>query len=458
MPASSSASPYNKALVGWLSVAQLIGWGSVFYLFAQVMAPVEQALALSRPQSSLAFSLCLLTDGLLAYPIGRLIDRGHERAVMTTGSLLVAAGLALHSQVQSLWAFYAVWVLLGVGMSATLYVPVFAVVTRRFPLDFRRAIITMTFLGGLASTVFIPLTAWLIATFGWRGAVLVLAGFNLLVCAPLHYFWLQNAPKAGFNPVQHAAPTIEVDDENATVPAALVQPQVASNTHASPAKTTSAASAPTPTAPPPEKPLAQHLQSPPFLLIGLSILCMAVATSALPSHMITLLREYGMGESWVIIVPASIGALQVVGRLLLYFFEHRFDVHTANRIIPCLMPLGLVFLLLAPLLAAPHSELMLFFLLLFVCSWGMGNGMLTIVKGTAMAQYVSHVHVASLNGALGVPLALVRAAAPLGLGLMWNAQTGYRNGIVVMIATAAAGALALAVAQRLALRETALIM
>ena len=109
MPASSSASPYNKALVGWLSVAQLIGWGSVFYLFAQVMAPVEQALALSRPQSSLAFSLCLLTDGLLAYPIGRLIDRGHERAVMTTGSLLVAAGLALHSQVQSLWAFYAVW-------------------------------------------------------------------------------------------------------------------------------------------------------------------------------------------------------------------------------------------------------------------------------------------------------------------------------------------------------------
>ena len=51
----------------------------------------------------------------------------------------------------------------------------FAVVTRRYPGDFRRAIITLTFLGGLASSVFIPLTAWLIAGWGWRNALLVLA-------------------------------------------------------------------------------------------------------------------------------------------------------------------------------------------------------------------------------------------------------------------------------------------
>ena len=35
--------------------------------------------------------------------------------------------------------------------------------------------------------------------------------------------------------------------------------------------------------------------------------------------------------------------------------------------------------------------------------YGMGNGMLTIVKGTAIAQYVSRAHVATLNGALGLP-------------------------------------------------------
>ena len=90
-------------LVGWLSLAQLINWSSIFYAFSLVMA-------------------------------------------------------------------------------AVLYSPAFAVVTRRFPHDFRRAIITMTFLGGLASTVFIPLTAWLIATWGWHSAISSLALLHLLVC------------------------------------------------------------------------------------------------------------------------------------------------------------------------------------------------------------------------------------------------------------------------------------
>ncbi len=181
-------------LIGWLSLAQLISWGSVFYTFALLLEPVEHELGLSRAQSSLGFSLALLAEGLLAYPVGRLIDRGHERVVMTGGSLLVALCLALHSGISSVAGFYAVWLGLGAGLAATLYQPVFAVVIRRFPNDFRRAIITITFLGGLASTVFIPLSAWLIHAVGWRHALLVLAALHLLVCAPLHALMLRHAP------------------------------------------------------------------------------------------------------------------------------------------------------------------------------------------------------------------------------------------------------------------------
>ena len=164
---------YDRGLVGWLSLAQLITWGSVFYLFALVMEPIERELGLSRAQSSLAFSLALLAEGVLAYQVGRWIDHGHERLVMTTGSLWLGICLALQSTVTSMAGFYAAWIGLGAGMAATLYTPVFAVVTRRFPGDFRRAIITMTFLGGLASTVFVPLIYGLIAQFGWRHALCV---------------------------------------------------------------------------------------------------------------------------------------------------------------------------------------------------------------------------------------------------------------------------------------------
>lgn len=395
----TSKATYNRRLVVWLSLGQLVSWGSVFYGFSLLLGPVERELGLSRAESSLAFSLAMLAEGLLAYPVGRWIDRGHERAVMAGGSLLVAACLAAHTQVHSLAAFYAVWIGLGAGLAATLYTPAFAVVTRRFPKDFRRAIITLTFLGGLASTVFIPLTAWLIQSLGWRGALWVLAAFHLLLCAPLHAWLLRDAPgRTG------------ADAREAKTPAPS---------------------------------LAQHLRSPAFLLIGaFSVLLMAV-TAALPPHMISLLREGGLAEQWVIALPASIGVLQVLGRLVLYFFEHRFDLHLANRLIPCLIPLGL-----AALLAAErHAWAALVFVVLF----GIGNGMLTIVKGTAIAQYVTREHVASLNGALGLPTALARAAAPLLLGLLWSRDAGYAHGLWLLLVFSVAAIAALWLAQRQAL-------
>ena len=407
---------HDRRLVAWLSVAQLISWGSIFYLFALIMAPIERDLGLSRAQSSLAFSLALLAEGLLAYPIGRLIDRGHERAVMAGGSVLLGICLMLHSTVTTLAGFYAAWAGLGVGMAATLYTPVFAVVTRRFPDDFRRAIITMTFLGGLASTVFIPLCAWLISHFGWRHALWFLAALHLLVCAPLHYFWLRNAPPQ----VGHAPPR---------------------QRHVSQSTNTTA--------------LMNHLLSAPYLLTGLFVVLMMAVTAALPAHMVSLLRENGLSEAWAIAIPASIGVIQVLRRMLLFFFEHRFDLHTANRLIPCLMPLALAALLGASWWGGSQSTHALILVLLFVFLWGMGVGMLTIVKGTAMAQYVSRDHVASLNGALGIPLALARAAAPIGLGLLWTQQSGYTHGLWVLLGLSVASGAALGLAQRLARRSNA---
>lgn len=405
-----SSPAYDRRLVGWLSLGQLVSWGSVFYGFALLLEPVERELGLGRAESSLGFSLALLVEGLLAYPVGRWIDRGHERAVMTGGSLLAAACLALHAQVHTAWGFYLAWAGLGAALSATLYTPAFAVVTRRFPQDFRRAIITLTFLGGLASTVFIPLTAWLIHALGWRQALWVLAAVHLLLCAPLHWLVLRGAPKRTL--------------PSAAGPAAP----------GSPAADAGAATA---------LPLGHYLRSAPYLLIGVfSVLLMAV-TAAVPPHLVSLLRESGLGEAWVVAIPASIGALQVLGRLLLYFFEHRFDLHLANRLIPCLIPLGL-----GALLAGGGYG---WSALLFVLLYGVGNGMLTIVKGTAIAQYVSREHVASLNGALGLPMAFARALAPLLLGLLWTREAGYAHGLWVLLAASVVAVVALASAQRRAL-------
>jgi MFS family permease len=407
----SQTPPYNPRLVGWLSLAQLISWGSIFYLFSLLMAPLERDLGLSRTQVSLAFSLALLTEGLMAYPVGRWIDRGYERVVMTAGSMLAAVCLTLHSQVRSLSGLYVVWMGLGVAMAAVLYSPAFALVTRRFPHDFRRAIITLTLLGGLASTVFIPLTAGLMSSQGWRNALLCLALLHALVCAPLHALTLRNAPRRAVSPGGAAV----------AVGPGTRSGQGVAGPH-------------------------QLMRRAPFLLIGVFTVLMMSVTVAIPAHIVSLLRENNLPEAWVIALPAAIGLAQVMGRLLLYFFEYHLDLHTVNRLVPALIPLGVLVLLLTPYGGAWQVAVVG----LFVVIYGLGNGMLTIVKGTAMAQYVSREHVATLNGALGVPLALARAAAPLLLGLMWSPQAGYSQGLWLLLGLSVLGVAAFALAQRLA--------
>ena len=388
------------ALAGWLSLGQLVTWGSVFYTFALLAHPVELELGLTRADSSFALSLALMGEGLMAFLVGRWIDAGYERRVMTIGAVVVGVGLLAHSHIDSLSGFYAVWAWLGLGLSATLYTPAFAVVTRRFPNDFRRGIIMMTFLAGLASTVFIPFSSWLIETWGWRHALVVLGLLELGVCVPLHAWLLRGARRTP---------------------------------HASVAASGSA-----------PVPVRVFLRQSPFWLLSLFMILMMMVTSALPVHLVNLLRESGLPPAWVLAIPASIGVIQVVGRALLFVFERHLDVHTANRWIPMLIPLGLCALVFGGVSAVPA--------LWFVLLYGLGNGLNTIVKGTAFAQYVSRDHVGQLNGLLGVPIALARAAAPWALGLLWSPQDGYAVGLRWVLLCGLLSVVAMWVAQARALR------
>jgi hypothetical protein len=181
-------------------------------------------------------------------------------------------------------------------------------------------------------------------------------------------------------------------------------------------------------------------------MVGIFTVLLMAVTAALPPHMVSLLRGAGLPEVWAIAVPASIGLVQVLGRVLLFFFEHHFDLHLANRLIPCLIPLGLVTLIAG----AGHPGAALWFVLFY----GMGNGMLTIVKGTAIAQYVNREHVATLNGALGLPSAIARALAPLLLGLLWTPAGGYTTGLWILLVASVIAVFALLGAQRWRLRQS----
>jgi len=105
---------------------------------------------------------------------------------MTAGSCLATAILFARSRVGGLGGLYAVWSVMGLAMAMTLYEPAFAAVVQWFPSHRDRALLIVTLVGGLASTIFMPVAAWLLVRLGWRTAVEALAALLAATTIPLH--------------------------------------------------------------------------------------------------------------------------------------------------------------------------------------------------------------------------------------------------------------------------------
>ena len=165
-----------------IGFGQLVNWGVLYYAFGVLLIPVERDLGVARWVVAGAFSLALLMSALVAPAVGRLSDRGRGPHLIRTGGFVAAALLAAWALAPNVVTTYLAWAGLGLCMAATLYEPAFAVVARARgnASDRLRALATVSVLGGLASTVFLPLTASMNDLWGWRAAVGALAALVLL--------------------------------------------------------------------------------------------------------------------------------------------------------------------------------------------------------------------------------------------------------------------------------------
>ena len=164
--------------VVWIvGAGQCVAWGVLYYAFGVLVVPVERDLGVARWVVTGAFSAALLVSAIAAPTIGAWTDRGRGPALMQAGGLTASALLVMWAAFPDVWTTYAVWSGLGLAMATALYEPVFAIVGRAIHDGRERlmAIASITVLGGLASSVFLPLTAILIERVGWRGTVYALA-------------------------------------------------------------------------------------------------------------------------------------------------------------------------------------------------------------------------------------------------------------------------------------------
>src|SRR5256884_7898981 len=107
--------------VAVLGVTQILAWSTVFYPPVMTVPLIAADRGFSFTFAMGGFSAGLLAAGFVAPTVGGLIDRYGGHRVMPFGSLAGAAGLGALTVASSPVAYFAVWMLLGAAMAATLY-------------------------------------------------------------------------------------------------------------------------------------------------------------------------------------------------------------------------------------------------------------------------------------------------------------------------------------------------
>ena len=342
-------------VVSAVGLAQVLVWGTSYYLIAVLARPIEMDTGWSYTWIAGGLSFGFLVSGLVSPFVGRQIERFGGRPVLSAGALVLALGMVLLGTAPNVYAYLLAWTVLGVGMGAGLYDPAFAALGRLYGDQARGAITLTTLWGGFASTVCWPLSQYLVSGIGWRGTCLTYAALDLVVVVPLYWFGLPAEPRRPAAPRGHAH-------------AASILP--------------------------PRLRLA-------FWLIATNTTISAVVTTVISVHLIALLQARGASVETAVALGTLIGPAQVGARLIeMWLARKRHPVWT--MLLASILPAcGLALLFDAPAIAAGGIVL-----------YGCGSGLRSIARGSVPLAIFGRDGYATLMGRIAMPALIFQAAAP----------------------------------------------
>jgi MFS family permease len=381
-------------MVAALAVTQTIGYGVLYYTFAVLLQAMAADLSASTTAVTGALTGSILAGAACAVPVGRWLDRHGGRALMTTGSVLATGLVVAWSQVDTIAQLYAVLAGIGVTAAMVLYEPALTVVVTWFPPELRaRAVLGVIAVAGFASTVFMPLAGLLADRYGWRTALLVLAGLYGAVTVPLHAWTVRRPPHrtgVGGRPSRRERARV--------VRAALTDRR--------------------------------------FWWLAAAFVAHSGAMAATTVHLVGLLLHKGHPVTFAATVAGLLGVLSVTGRLFLTGVQRRLPLH---RVVAVVFTIQATAATALPLVAG-HAVAAVF----AVVAFGLGFGVASLVKPALLADRYGTSAYGTIGGILATPVTVARAGAPLAAaGLL--ALTGYQvtfAAIAVACLVAAVGVLA----------------
>ena len=368
-----------------LCVTETTSWGVLYYAFPVLARQLGADTGWSLTRLSAAFSLALLVSAVVGIPVGRWLDRHGPRWLMTTGSALAVVALCGVALAPSFRWFVAAWFVAGMAMSAVLYPPAFAALTRWYGERRVHALTVLTLAAGLASTIFAPLTAALATELGWRATYLVLAGLLAVVTIPGHLLGLRHPwpelPRAARAGLVHA-------------PHAVVRSRA-------------------------------------FVCLVAAFALTSLTAYVVVIDLVPLLAERGVGPRTAAVVLGVGGIGQVLGRLGYAPLTRRLDVRARTAVV-----LGVVALTTALLGVLSWLPALIAVAVLA----GMVRGISTLLQATAVTDRWGPRHYGVLSSVVAAPSTITIAVAPVvGAGLA-ALLGGYASMLVCMAVVGVAAA------------------
>ncbi len=384
-----------RQIVWPFAIAETIIWAAIYYSFPALLLTWEQDLGWSKTELTGAFTASLIVSALCAPMVGRLIDRGFGRFVFMGGMILGAVLLCALSQVTQIWQFYAIWIGMGAAMSGCLYEPCFAIITRSFGGDAKRAITLVTLVAGLAGTVSFPSAHALVELVGWRMTVLVFAAAMVVITGPLLWIGCRAADRMA--------------EGHAFVPSRKTR-------HA-----------------------LRVLKTFTFWALALSFAMLALHHGMMINHILPIFDERGIAKEAAVLAISMIGPMQVAGRLAMMAAER----HVSTMAISA----GCFIAVFGASMALLGTSVMPSLIAIFVLLQGAGNGVVSIVRPVLIATLLSRRNFGAVSGMAAAAFMAGTAFGPTFGSLIWEIG-GYDLVINLAIAMPVVGLVLLLAAAR----------
>jgi MFS family permease len=352
-----AVAPLRRTLsVVTLGTLQILSYGTTFYLLAILAAPISRETGWPYSFVVAGISIGLFVAGFVSPRVGRAIQRHGGNKVMALCAAIIALGLCVVATAQNLVWYLFGWAVIGVGMGGGLYDAAFATLGRLYGKDARSSITGVTLLGGFASTVCWPISAYLVEHFGWRAACFTYAGVWFAVAAPIYLFIV---PKAVPIPPSSAESTCRSDAESTTHERFI------------------------------------------YLVLAAALTISAAILSGVGAHLIMLLQARGLDLTAAVGLGMLIGPSAVGARLVEMFAgSHYHPIWTMIASVT-LVALGVSSFFLNPWIFA-----------LAVILYAAGNGIGSIAKGTLPLALFGPLRYPMLMGRLGLPIMIAMAVMP----------------------------------------------